>query len=192
METKTDLTDILRRYLQRYPDEQARQSGYAEFLDRTDDHRLYVRDNFDGHLTASAFVLDASMERLLLIHHRALDKWLQPGGHIDATDPNILHAAQREVEEETGLPASQLSLLDGSEGGIPFDIDSHPIPANPRKNEDSHVHHDIRFLFKYTGSSDIIINEEESMDYKWVALRQLEGDALFGNMVKKIRGRVGL
>ena len=70
---------------------------------------------------------------------------------------------------------------------MPFDIDSHLIPENPKKVEDSHYHHDIRFLFQYTGENDVIINIEESEDYKWIPLTDLESDSIFGNMVTKIR-----
>src|SRR5262249_57018267 len=37
----------------------------------------------EGHLTASAVVASVSGDRVLLLHHRKLDRWLQPGGHGD-------------------------------------------------------------------------------------------------------------
>ena len=51
--------------------------------------------------------------KTLLLHHRKLDKWLPPGGHIDPDEiPDL--AAVREVEEETGL---KVALLDA---GMPL------------------------------------------------------------------------
>ena len=49
--------------------------------------------------------------KTLLLHHRKLNMWLPPGGHIDPHElPDV--AALREVEEETGL---NVALLDAGE-----------------------------------------------------------------------------
>ena len=48
-----------------------------------------VRAARPGHLTGSAFVVDSSAERALLLFHTKLQRWLQPGGHADGdTNPN--------------------------------------------------------------------------------------------------------
>lgn len=53
------------------------------------DQGLYSRQNMKGHLTASALVLDQN-DRVLLILHNALKRWLQPGGHLDqGEDPEM-------------------------------------------------------------------------------------------------------
>ena len=57
----------------------------------------------EGHLTGSAFVLTADGTRVLLLHHRKLDRWLQPGGHADPGERSGEAVALREVREETGL-----------------------------------------------------------------------------------------
>lgn len=91
-----------------------------------------------GHFTASAFVLSPDRCQLLLILHKKLRLWLQPGGHIDPADVSWSAAARREVEEETGL--TDLSV----EGEL-IDIDIHEIPAISR--EPAHLHFDVRMLF---------------------------------------------
>jgi len=53
------------------------------------------------HFTASAVVLD-DHDRVLLVHHNKIGKWLYPGGHIDPNE-DPAQAAQREVLEETGI-----------------------------------------------------------------------------------------
>lgn len=96
------------------------------------------RDCYEpGHFTASAFVLSPDRSRLLLIRHPKLGLWLQPGGHIEAEDADVLAAARREVLEETGL--SRVEVLREV-----FDLDVHGIPA--WKETPAHQHFDIRVL----------------------------------------------
>lgn len=93
-----------------------------------------------GHFTASAFVTSPDGDALLLIHHRNLDRWLQPGGHIEPGDVDLLAAARRELDEEVGLSGLPLAT-NGA-----FDLDVHSIPAHG--NEPAHRHFDVRFLFR--------------------------------------------
>jgi 8-oxo-dGTP pyrophosphatase MutT (NUDIX family) len=100
-----------------------------------------VRDHFvPGHFTASAFILSPERDALLLIFHGKLARWLQPGGHIDPGDRDVLTAARREAREEVGL--AELELL----SPVPFDVDVHDIPA--LRGEPAHQHFDVRFLFR--------------------------------------------
>lgn len=50
---------------------------------------------------ASAFTLDSD-NRILLMYNKKLEKWLQPGGHIEDLETPI-EAAIRETFEETGI-----------------------------------------------------------------------------------------
>ena len=56
-----------------------------------------------GHITSSGLVLARDGESVLLVHHRRLDRWLLPGGHVEPEDAAIEEAARREVVEETGV-----------------------------------------------------------------------------------------
>jgi len=118
-----------------------------------------------GHFTASAFLLSPDRRDLLLIHHRKLGIWVQPGGHIDAEDADVESSARREVSEEVGL--SDLDPLVG-EHAI-FDVDIHPIPA--RKLEPAHEHFDVRFAFAATSRE--FTRSEEVADARWVPLGEL-------------------
>ena len=42
-------------------------------------------------------------QRVLLVHHARLDRWLLPGGHVEPEDGCVEDAARREVIEETGV-----------------------------------------------------------------------------------------
>jgi 8-oxo-dGTP pyrophosphatase MutT (NUDIX family) len=149
--------------------------AYAPFDDREDAMRrrfiAFVathRAAFDralaiGHVTASAWILDAARTRTLLTHHRKLDKWLQLGGHVDG-DPDVRRAALREAREESGLT----SLCFVSEAI--FDLDIHPIPARP--GEPAHEHFDVRFAFEADPAEPLVVSAE-SKELAWVSLDAL-------------------
>lgn len=95
------------------------------------------------HVTGSAVVARPSGAAFLLVHHRRLDRWLQPGGHVERGDPSVFEAARREAREETGVASLEAPL-----GPRVLDVDIHPIP--PRANRPAHVHFDLRFLLTTT------------------------------------------
>ncbi|MFZ1706201.1 MAG: NUDIX domain-containing protein [Saprospiraceae bacterium] len=188
MENQNDLLEIYKLYIYSNPDEETRQNQFNDFIENTKFESLYDRKNFVGHITASAIIIDYTNANILLLHHRSLDRWLQPGGHVDYTDTSILAAALRETSEETGLNESDLELISPSfTQNIPFDIDSHFIPENKNKNEAQHYHHDFRFLFIIKGSKSIAIKNEEALNFKWVKFEELSRDTTFSSLVEKIR-----
>jgi len=94
----------------------------------------------EGHLTASAIIVSADSAGPLLLHHRKLDRWLQPGGHGDPGEATGESVALREALEETGLTG----LVLHPRAPRPLDVDVHDIPA--RGPEPAHEHLDLRYL----------------------------------------------
>ena len=122
----------------------------------------------EGHLTGSGFVLDARREKVLLLHHRKLDRWLQPGGHGEGeTDPRRI--AIREIEEETGL--SDLAAFPDQRL---LDVDVHWIPARP--GEPAHRHLDLRYGFLARVGAQARVSHE-SRELRWFPLDALPADA---------------
>lgn len=178
---------LLDTYRRQFPEEDASTKLFSDFLLRTSQNNLFIRKNFDGHITTSAFIIDPAYEEMLLLRHRSLGRWLQPGGHVEADD-SLLLSALREAVEETGISKTQLKNIPVfANNEVPFDIDSHYIPANQKKQEDGHYHHDLRYLFVYTGDGKISYNEDESTGLKWVKFSELEDDATFGAVINKLK-----
>ena len=94
----------------------------------------------EGHLTGSAFVVSPDGAQVLLLHHRTLGRWLQPGGHADPGERDGATVALREAVEETGI--TDLRLHPGAPR--PLDVDVHAIPA--RGGDPAHLHLDLRYL----------------------------------------------
>ena len=128
-------------------------------------HRdAHLRAQQEGHLTGSGFILDARNERVLLLFHRRLQRWLQPGGHGEGeTDPRLI--AIREIREETGLQ----DLTPFPDARI-LDVDVHHIPASP--GEPAHPHLDIRYGFLASMEETPVLSEE-SREWRWFALGSL-------------------
>lgn len=116
----------------------------------------HLRTCLEGHLTASALVLDARGERGLLTFHKKLGRWLQLGGHCDG-DANLAGAALREAREESGIDSLTIDP-------VPIDVDIHPIPA--RKHEPAHLHLDTRFVVWSPPEARARMSAE-SLDLAW-------------------------
>jgi len=108
------------------------------------------------HVTGSAIVV--GQRGVLLLKHKRLGIWLQPGGHIDPGE-TPWDAALREAREETGLDVSFAGPLDGD--GVPelIHVDVH---AGGR----GHTHLDTRYLLD-GGSADPAPPAGESQDVAW-------------------------
>ncbi|WP_421120143.1 NUDIX hydrolase [Aquihabitans daechungensis] len=139
---------------------QAHRDDVAAFVAAHDD--AAHRTNVTGHLTGSALVVDATGERTLLMLHRKLGRWFQPGGHADG-DTNLAAVALREAQEETGI--------DGLAVVVPaIDVDVHRVEP-PR--EAPHLHLDTRYLvFAPPGAHEQA--NEESLALRWVTESDLD------------------
>ncbi|MCP4457575.1 MAG: NUDIX hydrolase [Cytophagales bacterium] len=157
--SKSSLIRSIQNYTSTFENEELNKS---ELLGLLEDEDCFLRSRLAGHLTASCWVLDGS-GKVLLMHHKKLDKWLQPGGHADG-DEDLLNVAKKELNEETGLVHFKAN-------NEIFDLDIHTIPQ--KKDIPEHLHYDVRFLFISTNPEEIQKNHE-SIDLRWIKLEEVE------------------
>lgn len=155
---------ILAAYLQHFPEDIGRLKLLQDQL-AADEPML--RDNFRGHLTAAGIVLNPERTALAMVLHPHLKRWLQPGGHLEPADADLLAAARREVEEETGLSGLEQAVL-FNDPLMPIDIETHYIPANPKKGEPEHYHHDFRYVF-IVSATETESQPDKAHDFAWIA-----------------------
>ncbi|MCY4516440.1 MAG: NUDIX hydrolase [Acidimicrobiaceae bacterium] len=121
-----------------------------------------------GHLTASAWVVNHDATRGLVLLHRKIGRWLQPGGHADG-EGALASVALREATEETGI--------DGLEVWTdPIDVDVH-LFVNRRRTEPDHLHFDVRFLVRAPQHATPSGNHE-SEGLRWISRRELTDPGL--------------
>lgn len=174
--TNDQVAQEVHTYLHAHPEEE---QSLAPLLDLTRRAaEVTYRRTFPGHITCGVVAVAAD-RTVLQIHHRTLDRWLLPGGHVEQNDPSLLAAAMRELTEETGIgPTYVTPVLDR-----PVDIDAHSIPPNPAKGEPDHIHYDFRYLLgvhPLPGAVSIqveavSIQVEEVTGFRWAPLTDLSG-----------------
>lgn len=168
-------------------DEEARDRDHIlDFLERHDDP--FDRGIAEGHLTGSAVVVSADGERVLLLHHRKLDRWLQPGGHADPGETTGEAVALREALEETGIRGLALHPT----APRPLDVDVHDIPA--RGEEPAHQHLDLRYLVLAPEGATVEPAVGELREIRWVAWSDVEAlgpDPGLRRALRKARAAMG-
>jgi 8-oxo-dGTP pyrophosphatase MutT (NUDIX family) len=132
------------------------------FLNAHED--CFERSQLSGHVTGSSWIVNTGWDKILLLHHIGLDKWLQPGGHCDG-NPSPMETAFQEAEEETGLRPRLISeeIFDISAQNIPVKGD---VPA--------HIHYDIRYLFEADENLPLVLEEGKASELRWVPLDDIE------------------
>jgi 8-oxo-dGTP pyrophosphatase MutT (NUDIX family) len=175
--TMADTIELLRRHgaYAESGEEAAMLADYIPFMAAHPD--CLWRTCLDGHLTASAWIVDAARTYTLLTHHKKLDRWLQLGGHVDG-EPDLAAAALREAREESGL--TRLKLLSPEI----FDVDRHRIPA--RGNEPEHWHYDVRFLIE-ADAAEPLRPSDESKELAWVTLEDVAGRNPSESLARMVR-----
>lgn len=148
---------------------------------------IFDRACLEGHLTASALVINPQTKMILLHNHVKLNRWLQFGGHADG-DIDMAFVALKEAREETGLRDLKFLLPEGETEILPIDIDLQTIFEADGVPE--HYHLDFRFIF-LTNAAEIPKPEEgESQELKFFTFGEVEAmgnklDFALRRLVKK-------
>ncbi|HZV35505.1 MAG TPA: NUDIX domain-containing protein [Verrucomicrobiae bacterium] len=128
----------------------------------------HIHEKID--FTVAIFVVHNG--KILLIHHRKLDKWLPLGGHIELDeDPEI--AALREAKEESGLDVELIgerppTTEPGTRALIaPRFLDIHRIT-------ETHEHIGLIYWARPKNNSDTKLAEAEHHDIRWCSAKELD------------------
>lgn len=126
------------------------------FLDLLASSRDVVNAEHPGsHLTASAMIVHPDLERVLLVLHGRMNRWVQVGGHCEPEDTSLLEAAMREAREESGLQ-------DFLAHPVPIDLDVHEVNCRFGAS----YHFDVRYaLLARPGQVEQVSDESQALGW---------------------------
>ncbi len=135
------------------------------------------------HFTATAFVVD-SRQRVLLLWHTRLGRWMPPGGHVEPNEAPE-ETARRECKEETnldveiiGLAGEDLFAGNSHEGRMlkaPLAMLLEEIPAYPPRNEPAHQHMDFLYLARPLDEKQgLTLAPEEATRMRWFTRKEID------------------
>lgn len=120
-----------------------------------------------GHVTCAAAVMTPAADAVLLVLHRKLGRWLQPGGHADGVG-DLAAVALREATEETGVAGLRVV-------GPPVDLDVHEVPDDTGAG--THLHLDVRYVVVAPAAAAPRRNDREVADAAWFPVGALPAGA---------------
>jgi 8-oxo-dGTP pyrophosphatase MutT (NUDIX family) len=179
------LADALRRHAPADEPEAHDRDRILAFVLRHE--RPFDRGLLEGHLTGSAITVSADGSCVLLLHHRKLGRWLQPGGHGDPGETTGEEVALREALEESGIRGLALHPA----APRPLDVDVHDIP--PRGSEPAHEHLDLRYLVVAPEGAAVAPDFAELNEIRWVPWDEVDAlgpDPGLGRALAKARAIV--
>lgn len=158
------------------PQQEALRHSFLTLLDAREDACLRACE--PGHVTASAVLLDAAGENVLLTLHPRVGMWLQLGGHCEPEDTSLAGAALREATEESGVDG----LVVEPE---PVHLDVHPITCSLGKPT---RHFDVRFIVRAPAGAEPA-RSDESLDLRWWPVNALPEDTDLGPLITAAQAR---
>lgn len=143
---------------------------------------LEYASDLKKQFTATGYTLNEERTRMLMVFHRGLQRWLPPGGHVEA-DEFPGDTALREVREETGVwvrhagaEPMELRLNDHTESQLPapFSMAAQLIPESPK--DDEHIHMDMMYLLTADQAEPTVALEAEVDEVRWFTKDEILGD----------------
>ncbi len=163
--------DWLRELADFAPQDEAEREEQRVLLDycRTFPQNILTRENEFAHLTASGFILDPSLEQMLMVYHNIYDSWSWTGGHCDG-DPDFLAVALREAQEETGL-----TRLRPQTGKI-ISLDLLQVNGHRKRGKYvcPHLHLSVAYLLIADDTQPLRSKPDENSGVAWFPLGRLE------------------
>lgn len=131
---------------------------------------VLLRENEIAHITSSAFVVNQSCDKALLVHHNIMNTWAWPGGHADG-DADLMRVARREVREETGV-CCLAPLLPGIAS-----VDILPVHGHIRNGEyvSAHLHLSVAYIVACDDKQPLSAQPGENTAVQWFGFDQFTG-----------------
>ncbi len=145
-----------------------------QFMKKNEDDVL-TRKNTMAHVTASSVILNESINKMLMIHHKIYDTWTWQGGHADG-ESDLLKVAIKEAYEETGI--EKVTVIQEENKPV-IRLDILPVMEHIKNGEfiTAHMHLNVAFVFIASEKELLKVNTEETNGLKWISLNEIDAYA---------------
>ncbi len=160
-----ELEDRIRRFV---PWNEQEQADKAVILDKiAGEPDIFFRSNLAMHMSASAWVVNKSRDKVLMAYHNIYDSWSWLGGHADG-DRNLLAVALREVREESGIENIRPVTEDI------FSLEILTVEGHEKRGAyvSSHLHLNVTYLLEADDRAAVRVKEDENSGVAWFGLRE--------------------
>lgn len=138
-----------------------------ELLSALSENDIFFRENLRAHMTASAWVVNATRDKILMIYHNIYDSWSWLGGHADGQE-DLLSVAVREVQEESGIqkvkPLSEEI----------FSLEILTVDGHEKRGRyvPSHLHLNVTYLLEAAEDERLQAKPDENSGVAWFFLEE--------------------
>ena len=135
------------------------------FLDTQPD--AFLRSNLIAHMTASAWVVNAARDRVLMVYHRLYDSWSWTGGHADGEE-DLAAVALRELREETGVHTARLVSEEI------YSLEILTVDGHEKRGAyvPSHLHLNVTYLIEADEHDALRVCAAENSGVRWFPLEE--------------------
>lgn len=159
------LREIIAGYVPCCEQEREDRRMMLKYIDENPD--ILLRSNETAHFSASAWVVNPSRSKVLMLYHNIYNSWSWSGGHADG-DENLLCVALREVREETGLEhvravSEELYSLEILTVNAHFKRGKYVVP---------HLHLNLTYLLEADDSQSLRSKPDENSAVQWFGLEE--------------------
>lgn len=153
-------------------------------------HDVLNRDNEIVHVTSSAFVVNKTKDKVLVVYHNIYKSWSWTGGHADGEE-DLLAVAIKELKEETGVENTQCITSQI------FSLDILPVVGHIKRGKyvSAHLHLSVAFLAEADENEVLTIKEDENSGVKWIPIdemitysNELHMQKVYEKIISKIKG----
>jgi len=161
-----DFIDSIKRYVPYNEQEENDKAVILNCVGLFED--VLTRNNKIAHFTSSAFVVNNTRDKVLVIHHNIYNSWSWTGGHADGQE-DLLAVAIKELKEETGV--ININLITPEI----FSLDILPVLGHIKRGEyvSPHLHLSVAFLVQANENDVLHVKEDENSGVKWIPLEEL-------------------
>ena len=160
-----NLIEQLKNYKPYNAQEEADRDAFLRFLEKNEN--AYSRENTEGHITVSAWIVNRERSKVLFCYHNIYNSWSWVGGHADGNS-DLLSVAIKEAKEETGADVKPLS-------DKIFSLEILPVAGHVRRGKyvSSHVHYNVTYLVEADENEGLCVCEDENSDVAWIDIEEI-------------------